>query len=535
MGEADIVLVNTNRMRPPIGPIALDYLAGVLARRGLTADLIDLAFAGCHPQAGPTKSGPLGGAAKEHPQGRPPRADALEGGTPQDRPGDPVEAALNGYFAAHQPRAVGVTFRNTDDCYLASRASFVAGLVEIVEAIRAATDAPIILGGSGYSLFPAELLALTGADYGVVGDGEAVLPAVVEGLKTGKPPEGLPGLASSAPREGAHRGRRASPAAKCGTVVVTPPRYGREVSLATERAFIDNARYFREGGQGGFETRRGCGHRCIYCADPVAKGRAVRRRPPAEVAQEVLALLKQGVNVLHTCDPEFNIPPDQAQAVCAALIDAGLGGRVRWYTYCSPAPFPAGLAEVMRRAGCAGVNFGADSACDAQLARLGRGYGAAEVAAAVRACKQAGLAVMIDLLFGGPGETPETCAETIAFIKSLPADAVGAPVGVRLYPATPLALAVLAAGPLAENPNLRGAVEGNDGLLEPVFYVDRALGDDPAALIIDLIAGDERFFPPVASRDVRDCNYNDNAVLTGAIAAGARGAYWHILRNLRGK
>ena len=190
-------------------------------------------------------------------------------------------------------------------------------------------------------------------------------------------------------------------------------------------------------------------------------------------------------------------------------------------------------AGAMRRAGCVGVNFGADSGSDAQLKRLGRGYTAQAIAAAVKACKKAGLIVMLDLLFGGPDETPETCAETINFVKSLPVDCAGAPVGVRLYPGTPLSRSVLAAGPLPQNPHLHGATEGNESLLAPVFYVDQALGADPAALIIDLIGGDERFFPPAATRDLRDYNYNENTVLVEAIANGARGAYWHILHQLR--
>jgi radical SAM superfamily enzyme YgiQ (UPF0313 family) len=475
MADPDLVLINTNRMRPPIGPIGLDYVAGALAARGFAADLVDLTFA----------------------------EDAAE--------------ALRAYFAAHQPRAVGLSFRNTDDCYLASRASFVGDLTEIVRHVRAATEAPVILGGSGYSVFPAALLRATGADFGVLGDGEEPLPALLDRLRSQRPADGVPGLVV---RDG-------------DVVRVAPPQFGRTVSLATGRDVIDNARYFREGGQGGFETRRGCGRACIYCADPVAKGRAVRLRPPREIADEVQALARQGVDVLHTCDPEFNIPPEHGLAVCAAFAARGLGERVRWYTYCAPAPFPAALAAALRRAGCVGVNFGADSGSDAQLARLGRGYGAAEIAAAVHACHDAGLAVMIDLLFGGPGETPQTCAETIAFFKSLPIECAGAPVGVRLYPGTPLAQTVLAQGPLDRNPNLKGATADNDDLLKPVFYVDRALGDDPAARVIGLIAGDERFFPPVASRDVRDYNYNDNTVLTDAIAAGARGAYWHILSRLR--
>ena len=61
------------------------------------------------------------------------------------------------------------------------------------------------------------------------------------------------------------------------------------------RRWVDNRRYFREGGQAGIETKRGCPCRCVYCADPVAKGRQTRTRPPEAVADEVERLLEQGI------------------------------------------------------------------------------------------------------------------------------------------------------------------------------------------------------------------------------------------------
>lgn len=271
---------------------------------------------------------------------------------------------------------------------------------------------------------------------------------------------------------------------------------------------------------------------CIYCADPVAKGRQVRCRPPAQVAEEVDSLLKQGVDVLHLCDGEFNIPYDHALAVCREMIRRGLGQRVRWYVYCSPHPFSDELALAMKQAGCVGINFGSDSGCDRMLAALGRSYRRDAIREAVRACKAVGITVMVDLLLGGPGEDEASVRETIEFVRQLDPDRCGAATGVRLYPGTPLADTIRRQGPLSANPNLRGCVKDNDSLLRPMFYFDRRLGDDPGSLVCDIIAGDERFFPPPRIKDATNYNYNDNRVLTDAISRGMRGAYWDILRRL---
>ena len=92
------------------------------------------------------------------------------------------------------------------------------------------------------------------------------------------------------------------------------------------------------------------------------------------------------------------------------------------------------------------------------------------------------------------------------------------------------------------NPAIRRHYEGPIDLLRPTFYIARTLGDRPARLVRELIAGDQRFFPPTdeiedgtASPEGApgDHNYNENRALADAIAAGARGAYWDVLRRLR--
>jgi hypothetical protein len=166
------------------------------------------------------------------------------------------------------------------------------------------------------------------------------------------------------------------------------------------------------------------------------------------------------------------------------------------------------------------------------LVTLKRGYQREAIADAVHHCKQAGITVMLDLLLGGPGETHESVAETIAFIKQVNPDKCGAATGVRLYPGTPMSQVIQEQGPLSVNPHLYGTVEDNDDLLQPVFYIDRALGEDAGGLVCDLIAGDERFFPPPRLQGADNYNYNDNTTLEQAIADGHRGAFWDILRRL---
>lgn len=475
MERREVVLVNTNRMRPPVSPIGLDYIGDWLFEADYDVRLVDLNFAT-----------------------------------------DPA-AELADALADADPLAVGVSFRNTDDCYLASQACFVPPLRETIDQIKRHTAAPIVLGGCGFSIFPAEILKECDVSLGIVGDGEEIFAALLDGLVRGRDTSKLPRLA-----------RRDAQ----GRTLVNPAQYDEILDLPPQRATVDNARYFREGGMGNVETKRGCPSKCLYCADPVAKGSVVRLRPPAQVAEEFESLLEQGVDVVHICDAEFNLPPQHALAVCEELIARRLADRVRWYCYASVHPFSDDLAEAMRQAGCVGINFGVDSGCDRMLAALKRPYTREAIAEAVQACRKAGITVMLDLLLGGPGEDEASVRESIEYMKQLDPDRVGAPVGLRIYPRTPLDRLVKSEGPMASNPNLQGHRENNENFLLPVFYVDRRLGERPVDLVIDLIGDDPRFFPPPRPQDAGNYNYNDNDVLQKAILGGERGAYWDILRRI---
>ena len=465
-----VLLVNPNRVRPPIAPIAVDLLASALERRGVGVRVLDLAWSG-----------------------------SVE---------EDVRAAVR-----ERPALVALTLRNLDDSSAASRVSFLPGHREVVSAVRRHTDAPVVLGGVGFSIAPAATLRALGADLGVRGEGEEALAL----LARGSAPDSVPGLVW---REG---GRVRENAARPMELGAAP---------APRRTFVDNARYLREGAQVGFETSRGCPMACRYCADPLARGRGLRRRAPESVADEVAALHAAGIDVLHTCDSEFGLDPAHGEAVASAIAARGLGARVRWYAYCTPTGFDDRLASAMRAAGCAGVNFGIDHVDDGQLARLGRAHRLADVERARAACRRAGIAAMFDLLLGAPGETRRTITFAIDALRRLDPEAVGVTLGLRLYRGTPLADELAPAGQPA-----RGGVEAADGdLLGPSFYVDEALGDDVGPWLAALIGGDRRFFflaEAGAGADAASYNYNDNGPLEAAIAAGARGAYWDILRGGR--
>jgi radical SAM superfamily enzyme YgiQ (UPF0313 family) len=471
-----LTLVNSNLSKPLIAPIGLDYVATAARAAGIETDVLDLGLA------------------------------------------EDTALTLTRYFSDHSPRLIGVTFRNVDDCFWPSCQSYVQALIELVASVRNLSDAPIVLGGVGFSLFTQRLTALSGADFGIHGDGEQAVVALYQQLLAERRWSKVPGLHWKQSNQWTSNN----------------PAWPDLLDSPRPRDAVDNLQYYLRGGQGGIESKRGCPRRCIYCADPVAKGRRVRFRSPDAVAEEAAALVAQGVEVLHFCDGEFNVPASHARAVCEALIARGLNRRMRFYIYAAVRPFNAELAHLLRLAGCVGINFTGDSAHPDMLFKYRAAHRRSHLAESVRRCQEAGMTCMVDLLLGGPGETPETISETLHTLKQLGPDCVGASLGMRLYPGTPAVEQLQRDGPLESNFGIRRRYCGPVDLVWPTYYLSPALGLSPARLVRDLVGTDERFFLPVDESDQArgdDHNYSDSSALDAAIANGERGAYWDLLRR----
>ncbi len=471
-----VLLVNPNQMKPPVAPLALDYLASALSENGFEIDLLDLCF--CQ--------------------------------NPED-----FTAEIDRYFALNSVFAIAITLRNTDDTCFATQDFFIPRIKEIIDSIRAHSSAPLIMGGSGFSTMPEAILQYCSLDMGIWGEGEYSLPLLLTKMAGGEDYHGVPGLVYRVTK-----GYRRNPQEYLDLKNIAAP----------ERNAVDNRRYFLEGGMGNIEAKRGCPKRCIYCADPLAKGRAVRQRSPKSVVDEIEVLLQMGIDHFHFCDSEFNFPASHAEEVCLEIVNRGLGSKIRWYAYCSPAPFNGELATLFPKAGCAGINFGVDSANDHMLRTLGRDFTVEDVVHTAQLCHRHGIIFMYDLLLGGPGETKDTLLETITMMKRLSPSRVGASLGVRILPETRLAAMVHEQGPVEQNPNIRGA--GDDKFFAPVFFLSSSIGEDAPEYLASLVDDDERFFFMSGEAADQNYNYNDNIVLTSAIRDGYRGAFWDILRRL---
>jgi tryptophan 2-C-methyltransferase len=470
-GRPRVVLVNTNQIKPAIAPIAFDYLYEPLVHAGFDVGILDLCFS------------------------------------------EDYEKTIAAYCQSQRVDFWGVTLRNTDDTYFASHQSFIEQIRDMVQALRRSRPVPITMGGVGFSIMPERIIESCGADFGIVCEGELAFPKLLQKLHQNEPVDDVPNLVYRTSRG----------------IVRNEVQYANLATMPShQRKLVNNEKYFLHGGQAAVETKRGCNRRCIYCVEPLTKGSKLRFHTPQQVADQVESLVDRGIYAFHVNDSEFNLSISHPLAVCDEFIRRGLHRRIEWYAYGMPAPFPDQLAARMRKAGCVGMNFGTDSANEEMLRALRRTFTRADIRRAVETSRRHGFRYIIELLFGTPGETAATIKDTIDYMKEIDAERVSVTVGLRVFPGTELEAIVRAEGITRENRNLHGAIENNDDLLKPLFYLPMTIGPKPLEYIDSLTRGDHRFF----GTNTDDFNYNANDLLVGAIGNGARGAYWSILSDI---
>jgi radical SAM superfamily enzyme YgiQ (UPF0313 family) len=421
-----LVSANQERSPDPVAPLGMAYVATATAAAGHEVGVVDLCFA------------------------------------------TDVEATLAAAIGELAPEAIGISLRNVDNCAYPDTVDYLPHYRRVVAACRAATAAPIVLGGAAFTTMPAYYLAALDVPFGVVGEGEVAFPALLARLAAGRAPDDLPGLAVRDPGTGATR--------------VNAPAWLADLdAVRVDRRWIDNRRYFERGGMANLQTKRGCHFKCTYCAYPVVEGRGMRTRDPEAIAAEVRTLLDEhGIDQFFVVDSVFNAPRGYAERVCAALRP--LGRRIRWSCFVAPGHFTPELCDSMLAAGCQSVDFGTDAAAGATLRAFRKSFNVDDVLAASALCRRRGLAFCHSLVFGGEGETWDTVAETIAVMDACQPTAVMAMCGVRVYPETPLAARLLARGEVASperfyTPYFFIAPAVREGLVEAVAAAARARGN----------------------------------------------------------
>jgi radical SAM superfamily enzyme YgiQ (UPF0313 family) len=313
------------------------------------------------------------------------------------------QATLAAGLAGFRPDVVAIGLRNiqnSDYSGISTNLDYYGGLIAT---IRANSRAAVVLGGSGFSVMPRELMLKLRPDYGIAGEGEEPFSQLIDALAARSDALGHIGSL--------HYFRAGE--------LVSQPRtrpFARLDGLPTpDRALLD-PRYAEEYAIESIQTKRGCVLKCDYCTYPLIEGAQNRVRDPVRVVDEMLSL---GPSIRHVflVDSVFNLPMRHAKEVCRELIRRG--SRLPWTCYANPLGFDEELAGLMAEARCAGMEIGSDSGCDEILKRLRKGFDTKAIRRMHELSLRAGLKDCHTFILGTEGETMEQVHRTLDFIVDL--------------------------------------------------------------------------------------------------------------------
>jgi len=401
-----ILLINPNTYRtPPVLPVGLEYLMSALKKHNHQYDILDFTF-------------------NEKP---------LE--------------KLNKTLENKTYNIIGFSIRNIDSCLFFNNEFFLSKFKEMIESVKN-YNIPIVLGGSGFSSSPDEILDYLEADFGITGPGEKAFPYFLKLMQSNR----------------------------LDNKIINGWDYGLDDELEILRAEeIKYNSYIENDGIVGFSTHVGCSNSCPYC---IEANKRVYYRKTDNIIKEIESLTSKGYHDFHLCDSEFNENLDFSKEFCEAIIENLL--KFKWTLYMKSYPYDEELFRLLSKSNASLITLSVDS--DENIQSENR-YSYNDLEKIIKYCKKYGIELAIDLLTGYPNESIESTKKVIRFFKKNRPKTVGINFYYRLLRNTKITHLI------EENPvmqeQLTRPYEKNENYLTPIFYsqykkedIEKLISDD---------------------------------------------------------
>jgi anaerobic magnesium-protoporphyrin IX monomethyl ester cyclase len=284
---------------------------------------------------------------------------------------------------------------------------------------RAAPGCIRINAGVQATLYPEmELKNHLPYEYGLRGEVEDTLPALLDAIASERNVETIPGL---------FHANNSSP-----FISETIPSFDLSQMEAVDESIFDRSSYLNRVERGNFryprngqplaytQTSRGCHYKCRFCSVIYLRNYSFRQKSLEVIFTEIENALAAGAKEIHFLDELFGQDRSFLEAFCAEIAARGL--KFNWFAMCG---LPVGyldleLLQRLEKSGMYRIKLPFESANPRVLNRLlkkpttvAQGW---EVA---KSAKKTGIQTIAAFLVGMPGETREEMAETVAMARDI--------------------------------------------------------------------------------------------------------------------
>lgn len=168
-------------------------------------------------------------------------------------------------------------------------------------------------------------------------------------------------------------------------------------------------------------TSRGCPYSCTFCSAQELYGKKRRYRSAERIVDEMEYVHKRfGVNSFLFWAEGFVADKQRVYEVCGEIIKRGL--VFKWVANSRVDAVDLPMLKRMKEAGCWMIGYGIESGNQDILDAVKKGITLAQIEAAVKMAKQAGIKVTSHVIIGIPGETRRHILRTSSFVNKLGID-----------------------------------------------------------------------------------------------------------------
>ncbi len=295
--------------------------------------------------------------------------------------------------------------------------------LRLIRRLRAwCPSARLVAGGYDPSLATDAWTGADGVDFVVRGEGEITFRDLLRAIESGAPPAALSSIAGLSWRgeDGVFVHNDDRPASHRLDETLALPRRGARV-LQGYTFLGDQVDVV--------ETSRGCTFECSFCSIIEMRGRNFYTRELARVMEDIADARHHGARVIFLVDDNVTLDVRRFEALCEAMIDAGLHD-LRYIVQGMTSAFAAHgarLAPLMKRAGFEYVFLGIENVLEADLTFLkasaknaqregGRRVGNATLDA-IDVLHRHDIHVVGGLIVGNPDDTAEAIEANLAFAR----------------------------------------------------------------------------------------------------------------------
>jgi len=319
----------------------------------------------------------------------------------------------------------------------------------------------ILIGGPEVGPDNAFILRQGGADLAVTGEAEDTFARVISAILDGASPAGIPGVAVRGPL--GFSAFAPQPAANFPLADYPSPYLEGLVPVERQRSTY-------------VETVRGCRSHCTFCFYPRSSG-VLRTLDVQSSAALVAALRDRGAREVVFLDPTFNHRPE-FEPLLDALIRENASRALTLFAEVRAEGLSAEQARKLKQAGFDRLEIGLQSVNRETLKRVRRGGSPEKVAEAARMLHGEGIELLVDLIVGLPGDTPDDVLRGMDFL-----DANGLAPEAQVFPLS-----------LLPGTAMRASAEQDGVLFDPAppYRVRRTATFSEDALLQTLLAAEER-------------------------------------------